>query len=198
MKHHNVAQLVQNAYANSNEDFGKWMWENHLQLVARKAEELAQNHNANVDLAVAGAWLHDFGDAFVHRHSQLHDQISALEAQKVLEEAGYAKAEITEVLEIIIKPHSCKDGSFPTTVEGKILATADAYAHLMTDFYLQFTWKHLPDNKSYLEFIDWVREKLRRDFNDKIFFEEVSQAVASRYESLLEVYTTQNSSNLPR
>ena len=189
MKHQKVAQLVEKAYTSSKEDFAQWMWNNHLQFVARKTEELAKRFGANEDLAVAGAWLHDFGDAFVHRHSGEHEEASVNEAKKVLHEAGYSVDEMQEVLEVIIEPHSCKDDNLPTTIEGKVLATADALAHLTTDFYIQFTWKRLPENKSYSEFVDWVNEKLNRDFYKKIFFEEIKDEVKNRYQSLLEVFS---------
>lgn len=188
MKHHKVAKLVEKAYIASKEDFAQWMWQNHLQFVAKKTEELSKKFGANEDLAVAGAWLHDFGDAFVHRYSDEHEEMSVSEAKKVLQNAGYSESEIKEVIDVVIEPHSCKKGNFPTTLEGKVLATADALAHLSTDFYIQFAWKHLPENKSYSEFIDWVNEKLDRDFNKKIFFDEVKNEVKNRYNSLLEVF----------
>ena len=193
MKHQKIAQLVEKAYTSSKEDFAQWMWKNHLQGVAHKTVELAKRFGANEDLAVAGAWLHDFGDAFVHRHSDEHEEVSVSKAKKVLLEAGYSGDETQEVLEVIIEPHSCKDGNIPTTIEGKILATADALAHLTTDFYVQYAWKHLPQNKSYDEFINWVNEKLDRDYNKKIFFEEIREEVKNRYRSLLEVFSKTNS-----
>jgi len=90
-KHQKVAQLVEKAYLLSRNDFARWMWNNHLQFVASKAEELSNKLNANADLAVADAWLHDFGDGFINRHDKRHEEISELEATKVLNEAGYSK-----------------------------------------------------------------------------------------------------------
>jgi HD superfamily phosphodiesterase len=192
MRHHKVAQLVSNAYTSSKQDFAQWIWENHLQLVTQKAEALSKRFGAKEDLAVAGAWLHDLGDAFVHRHSDQHTTISISESKKILQEAGYSDQEIDEVLVVIIEPHSCKEGKLPRTLEGKVLATADALAHLTTDFYLQFAWKHLPEDKSYQEFVHWVHEKLDRDFNQKIFFAEVREEVRNRYTSYLEVFGKTN------
>lgn len=189
MKHHKVAQLTETAYTSSKDEFALWMWHNHLQFVAKNAEELSQKFNANEDLAVAGAWLHDFGDAFIDRHAQEHENISQVEASRVLKESGYSDSEIKEVIEVIIEPHSCRAGNLPQTVEGKVLATADALAHLTTDFYVQFAWMHLPENKSYSEFINWVNEKLDRDFNKKIFFDEIKKEVESRYKALRQVFS---------
>lgn len=189
-RHHQLAQLVEKSYLNSNQEFGRWMWHNHLQFVAHKAEELAQRFNANEDLAVAGAWLHDFGDAFVDRFSPEHEEVSTTEAKKVLHQANYTDSEIQEILDVIIAPHSCKNGLLPQTLEGKVLATADALAHFQTDFYLQFTWMHLPQGKTYPEFIEWVNEKLERDYTIKIFFEAVRAEVKDRYLALKEVFLT--------
>ena len=188
-KHEKVAEIVEQLYSQASQDFGQWMWKNHVPVVAHKTAELAERFGAEADIAVAGAWLHDFGDVFVHRHAEDHDDISEREAQKVLQQAGYSEEEIAAVMNDVIGPHSCRDGNLPQTLEGKVMATADALAHLTTNFYVQFAWKHLPENKDYDQFIDWVTEKLQRDFNDKIFFDEVKDEVRYRYEALVEVFT---------
>ena len=187
-KHQKVAELVAQAYESSQESFAQWMWANHVPVVAKKTEELAQKFGADEDLAVAGAWLHDFGDAFVHRHSDQHEEISENKAIEVLKQSGYSEQEINKILEEIIAPHSCRDGFLPEIIEGKVLATADALAHLTTDFYIQFTWMHLPENKTYDEFVEWVTEKLDRDFNSKIFFDQIKEEVRSKYEALVLVF----------
>lgn len=189
-KYHHVHNLVEKAYTTSPTSFGLWMWKNHVPIVALYTEELCKKYTANPDLAVAGALLHDLGDAFVHRHADEHEDISRTKAIEILTSAEYSQEEIQEVIEVIIAPHSCKDGFFPASIEGKVLATADALAHLTTDFYVQFTWMHLPENKTYEEFIKWVTEKLDRDFHNKIFFDEVRSEVKARYEALVEVYVT--------
>jgi HD superfamily phosphodiesterase len=193
MKHQQLALLVRSIYTNSSQDFGQWMWENHLQYVAGEAEALSKRFSADSDLAVAGAWLHDFGDAYVHRHASNHDEVSRAESRKLLAATGYSDAEIAEVLDVIIAPHSCQDGKLPTTLEGKVLATADALAHLVTDFYLQLSWKHIPEGKTYSEFVEWSENKIDRDFHKKIFFEEVKKEVEGRYLALKSVFSAQES-----
>ncbi len=187
-KHVKVADLVKEAYENSQEWFGQWMWKNHVPVVAKESEELAERFGANADLAVAGAWLHDFGDAFVHRNSKEHNEISKVKSKEVLEKAGYSLEEIEEVLKVVIAPHSCRDGFLPTTLEGKVLSTADALAHITTDFFVHFTWMHLPENKSLAEYREWVAKKIEHDFQIKIFFEEVRAEVKNRVEVLKEVF----------
>lgn len=188
MKHTKVAQLVQATYEKSDDWFTQWMWENHVPIVAQKTDELAKKYGAHADLAVAGAWLHDFGDAFVHRHSAEHDEISEKEAFKVLEQAEYSKEDIAFVMNEVIAPHSCRDGFVPTTIEGKVMTTADSLAHLTTNFYIEFAWMHIPENIEFKEFLQWVAEKLERDFHTKIFFDDVRDEVKYRYEALKEVF----------
>jgi len=188
-KYQKVEQLVENAYLNSDDSFAQWMWENHVPVVAKKTKELSSKYNANLDLAVAGALLHDFGDAFANRFDSNHESVSESEARKVMLKAGYSENEIKEILQDVIAPHSCKKGDeLPKTKEAKILATADALAHLTTDFYIQFTWKHIPEGKTYEEFLTWATEKLDRDFNRKIFFDEIKDEVRYRYEALSELF----------
>lgn len=190
MSYKKVGELVKEIYLSSKQSIALWMWQNHLQFVAQKALEISDKHGANADLAVAGAFLHDFDDAFVSRHASNHEEISKQEAIKVLQKSDYSPQEIQEILEKVIAPHSCYEGNMPETLEGKVLATADALAHLTTDFYVQFAWKNMPDGKSYQEFLVWVSEKLERDFNDKIFFEEIRDEVREKYLALKLVFNS--------
>lgn len=187
-KHLITAKLVEKAYATSTDALAHWMWDHHLRIVAKKAEALSVQHNANADLAVAGAWLHDFGDAFINRHNKQFDEVSEKESRTVLQEAGYSPDEIEEVINVIMRPHECRGDDIPQTLEGKILTTADAFAHFMTSFYTEFCWMHIPENKTYREFIDWVAEKFERDYHTKIFFDDIREEVRPRYEALKEIF----------
>lgn len=188
IKHQKVFELVKQAYEASEEEFGQWMWKNHVPFVAKKTEELSKKYGANANIAVAGALLHDYGDAFMYRHAENHEEVSEKKAKYVLHQAGYTTDETEEIMTQVIEPHSCRGDIVPTTIEGKVMATADALAHLSTDFYVQFTWMHIPENKTYEEFLEWVTEKLERDFYKKIFFEEVKEKYRYRYEALKEVF----------
>ncbi len=183
-----LSKLVTAAYAASSDEFAHWMIENHLPVVAQKAQELSDRFGADGNLAVAGAWLHDFGDAFVDRHADNHDVVSKKEAVVVLQRSGFDELQIEQILTEIIAPHSCHPDNLPMTLEGKVLATADALAHLTTDFYLQFSWMHIPEEKSYSEFKAWAAGKIERDFNQKLFFDQVREEARGRYEALRVVF----------
>lgn len=89
MKHQKLKKLVEQTYLNSPHDFSHWMWVNHVPLVADKALDLAYKLAADVDIAVAGALLHDFGDAFIHRFDKSHEMVSDKESSRAMKQAGY-------------------------------------------------------------------------------------------------------------
>ncbi len=187
-KYEKVREYVQESYEKSNFNIAHWMWENHVQTVAEKALQFCAEFKGKADYAVAGALLHDFGDAFIYRHDPEHGAVTNREAERVLRMSGYTETEVTEVLDVVMKDHGCKNGVYPRTVEGEILATADAYVHLTSDFYLQFAWMNIPQNSTYAVFIQWAQEKIERDYRDKIRFESVRMSLQERYRALKEVF----------
>ena len=72
------------------------------------------------------------------------------------------------------------------------MATADAMFHLITDFFPQFGWKHIPKSLDYSQWIDWVTEKIERDYNNKIFFEDEKSEVMPFYKALKKIYAKKN------
>lgn len=189
MKHHQLFKLVKKSYQKSKQPFAKWMWQQHVPTVVVLANKLADKYGGNTNLAVAGALLHDFGDAFIDRFDKEFETVSQQEAKQLLIKVGYQPTEIINVLYNILKPHSCRGGNVPTTIEGKVVATADAITHLKSDFYLQFCWMHLPQDKSYQQWLEWIEEKLERDFHKKIFFEDERKETLARYLAMKNVFT---------
>lgn len=178
-----VEEIVTQVYKTSDLDWAHWIWSAHVPVVAHNAQKLCQRFGGKPEFAVAGAWLHDIGDTKVSRFADDHEETSDVISRDILTEAGYSKEDIAMIIKEVIAPHSC-DEIMPTSLEGKILATADALAHLQTDFYLQVCWKHIPEGKTYEEFLTWVQAKLDRDYYKKIFFPEIQEEVKIRYEAL--------------
>ena len=83
-----------------------------------------------------------------------------------------------------IRFHSCHNGNVPQMPEGKVLATADALAHLKRDFYDHAIETFRADKASVEDMKKWVFSKLERDFNAKILFAEVKEETRPDYEKL--------------
>lgn len=151
-----------------------WAYDNHVLVVARICRELAIKYKANPDQAEAAGLLHDIGDSVMNRMDPKQDFVSKTLAIGILHEAGYSWQTAADFYELVIKPHSCKDGNLPQTLEGKICATADAIAHLEFGFYLHFlqNWHIYRPGGTYEDYVKWALAKIERDVTDKIFFEE--------------------------
>jgi len=117
-------------------DWADWLYEKHVFVVADKAKELAVRFDVNMELAEAAGMLHDIADVKMSRFDPAHEEESEQIAQELLEESDFHKEEVSIIVEDAIRYHSCNDGKVPNSLEGKIVATADAVAHLSSDFYL--------------------------------------------------------------
>jgi hypothetical protein len=185
-----VCSKVSDLYgANSARSMGKWMWNNHVQWVADKARELAEKYGADSEKAYCAALLHDLADCQYERDYENFDTWSEKEGEEILLTAGFSKNEAKEIIEVVIRPHSSRPGNLPTTLEGKVLATADAMFHLQTNFFPILCYMHRPaDTKTYEAWQGWFSEKVERDFGPKIFFEDERAEVKEDYEALLRVF----------
>jgi hypothetical protein len=168
---------------------GKWMWRNHVQWVANKAGELAEKYHADAEKAYCAALIHDLADSQHPREYEHFANSSEEKGREVLLKAGLSETETNEIIEVIVRPHSCRPGNLPTTLEGKVLATADAMWHLQTSFFPMLCYKRRPaKTHSYEEWQEWFGEKIERDFNVKIFFEAEQAEVKDDYEALSRVF----------
>lgn len=181
-----LRQNVEKLYKanNSNADvWNDWGYPNHVLFVADLTEKIAKAQGAKVDLAVAGALLHDIADAVMERKNPSHEDESLKIAERLLKESGFSAEDTAFVVDEIIKPHSCKE-LMPTTLEGKVMATADGAAHFLTDFYPVFCWRNYGPQKDYQAFKNWMLAKMEKDVNKKLFFDDIKQEVMPRYEAL--------------
>jgi len=130
-----VFTRVQDLYQKSDTKMGGWMWDNLVQWVADKALILTEKYKANTEKVYCAALLHDLGDTRYERGDREFASWSEEKGKEILVQAEFSDEEAAEIIETIIRPHSCRPGNLPTTVEGKVLATADGMFHLQTSFF---------------------------------------------------------------
>lgn len=186
----NLGEEVEKLYKASNSQADPWIdwgYDNHVLIVAKKASQLAKGKGATQEYCEVAALLHDVADTVMNRDEPGHKEKSLEMAREILSKSGFPQEEVEIIVTEIIKPHDCKE-KLPETLEGKILATADAMAHFQTDFYLYFCWEHF--GGEYLEsFRKWVLAKIEKDFNRKIFFAEVREQIRDNYEAIKKVFS---------
>lgn len=185
-----VYEQVENIYlAKGTHPIGRWMWNNHVNWVKDKAQMLAQKYQADEEKVMIAALLHDLADARYERGDADFDDWGEAQAKEILANAGFSEAETGYILEEIIKPHSCRPENLPTSIEGRVLATADALFHLQTSFFALFCYKNRPQRtSSFEEWQDWFSEKVERDFTNKIFFEDERREAQADYDALKRVF----------
>lgn len=189
MKKHDRIQKLKNKIdeiygrkdPNRQADWTDWLYQNHIYDVAEKAEKFAKFYGANVDIVVAASMLHDIADAIMKRENPNHENESTRIAREFLEECNFTFEEINIIINDAVRFHGCKNGEIPKTLEGKVVATADAVAHLKSDFY-KFSLETLRKTDSIEEIKDWALPKIERDFYEKIFFDEIRDEVKADYE----------------
>lgn len=173
---------------NSNRDeWANWLYKNHVFVVADNAKKFAERFGADVDLSVAAGMLHDVADAIMKRVDEGHKEKSFEIAREFLQESGFSENEIKIIVDDAILFHGCHgchgDG-VPTSLEGKVMATADAVAHISSDFY-KYAIQYKRDRKDLKE---WGLKKIERDFYSKIFFDDVREEVREDYEKAKDLF----------
>lgn len=176
-----ITELYQ-APSASKAEWAVWLFANHVFVVADKAEEIAERVGANPELSWAAGALHDVADAVMDRFEEGHMEESMRMARELLAESGFTHDEIAVVVDDAIRNHSCRDGHMPQTLEGKVMATADAVVHLTTDEYYPYMLKRKLETMTMDEVRANVLPKIERDYRIKIFFEEIRDEVTSAYE----------------
>jgi len=174
--HLNPIQKNHSMTDKSTKEMYSSFWFLHVKPVIDYSKELAKKYNANIEVVWLSATLHD-----LVRLDDLepHDEIGAERAYHMLLEEGFSK-EIAEKVKNTILTHRCNKYK-PQTLEQKVLATADAVSHFKTPFYL---WFSSISAKPFKEQLEDSLQKIERDYNEKIFFEEERESVKKEYEVL--------------
>lgn len=161
-------------------DWADWLYAHHVMLVADEADKLARRYGADAELAAAAGMLHDIADAVMKRDDPHHENESMRIARDLLIDSGFTADEIAIVVDDAIKLHSCRNG-MPYTIEGKVMASGDAFVHLTSDFY-QFYADRMRAVISHAEVKEIALKKIERDFTQKICFDDLREEARIGYE----------------
>jgi len=152
-----------------------WMYSNHIRLVRDEAEELLESYDADEKVVLLGAILHDVGYLKDHKN---HERVGYEKAKEILEEHEIELSEKQlELLEEAISEHGYEGD--PESVEAKIIASADALAHLNPRFWI--TNSKVKEN-NISEFYEWMETKIQKDL-DKICLEKAEKEAENRIEA---------------
>lgn len=186
-----LERLVYEAYRTKQpgrDEWADWFMKHHLPFVADKAVALAHRFGADPDLSRAGALLHDIADIQMSRFNEGHDAAGLAIGRKLMQQAGFSAEDVALVIDDAVRHHSCHGGQAPDSLEGKVLAAADAMAHLQTDFYIFATW-FKGQTRTLEEAKSWTLKKLERDFHDKLQLAGLQEELRPSYELIKTLFS---------
>jgi putative nucleotidyltransferase with HDIG domain len=158
--------------------------------LAKKLNEKAVDNSVLVDSDVVevASYLHDIGlmakcgGNEIGASENEHHLIGAEKCKKILSEIGFDDAFIQKVSDCILT-HRARKGSSPKTIEQKIVANADAMAHI--ESFLNLFSAFAEDSTSFKEALETVEEKIKRDWDKKLTIPEAKEKVRETYEAII-------------
>ncbi len=179
MNQEKIQQLeaeVKDLFVKSENKNWRTFWSVHLKPVIEYSKQMAEKYGANFEAVWAGAILHDIAKI---TNEEPHDEIGSRKAYAMILEKGFDEDFAQKVKQIVLK-HRCRNYP-PESLEEKIVASADAMAHFIPPFHL---WMFESLDKDFSQIMESGAKKIKRDFEEKIFFEDERKQVEKQYEVL--------------
>lgn len=172
-----VKQLVNDELKKHGKEYERKL---HFAKVRDYAMWLAEQHpEADKEIVELSAWLHDI--ARIETAEEDHHVKGAEKAGKILKGFGYPEDRIKKVQHCVIS-HRGKENQYkPETIEARIVASADAMSHFDTTF--NIAWIGAKMGMDMLETIEWLKAKLERDWEKKLYFPEAKEKMRDKYEA---------------
>jgi len=153
-------------------------WKYHIVPVTNYAKKLAKIFKVDEEIVELAALLHDIGR--LKFGDKDHDITGAAEAEKILKEFGYSKKIIGEIKHCVEAHRGSKDIP-PKTIAAKIIANADAMAHLdILPVFLYWRSKV----STFEEALKWTDEKIERDWHKKLTLPEAKEMMKEKYQAI--------------
>jgi uncharacterized protein len=165
---------IKNRAENESNKFGIGAFY-HIEAVAKNAELLANKYNADKEVCIISAWLHDIASITDYKLYEEHHIHGSKIASEILKKFKYDDDKIELVKKCILNHRGSIDNK-RLSKEEQIIADADAISHfdsIPSLLYLAYKEKdmNIEDGKNF------VKSKLERSFRklsdeSKIFYKE--------------------------
>ena len=164
-------------------------WKYHMLPVIKYAKELAKAYKVDKEIVELAALLHDIGRADI-KHDEDHHITGVPEAEKILREFDYPERIIKEIKHVVAS-HRASKGPKPKTMIAKIVANADAMAHfdILPVF---FWWRKSRKEYSFEDTLQWIENKLKKDWQKKITLPEAKKISKNNYEANILILNSLN------
>ena len=148
----------------------------HTERVIELCKILGKALNADMDILIPAAILHDIG-----RPNDNHAHYSGIMAREILQEHGYSKIpEIVHAIEV----HSFSAGGEAKTIEAQILSDADKLDAMGAIGVYRTAQYGIEHSCTLDEFIEHFHEKLLK-LRDLLYTEEAKKLAEKRHEYMM-------------
>jgi uncharacterized protein len=179
-----VKKMVKEANDSPHNKYGDTVWKYHLGLVAKYGIALAKKLDADMDVVILAAYLHDYASLLDIKNAAKHHIEGAKRAGRILKKLGLPPDKIKAVKDCIFS-HRGSVHIKKKTLEAKIIASADAMSHfyyIPDMFYLAYGVHKLKSEEGAV----WLKAKLQRSW-DKIVLPEGREMIKKDRKLFLEV-----------
>lgn len=155
----------------------------HIEAVVRNSELLADKYNADKEVVMIAAWLHDIASVTNYSLYEQHHLYGAEMANEILQQLEYDMNKIP-LVEQCIKNHRGSISNNRTTVEELCVADADAISHfdnVPSLLYLAYVKRNMGIDEGKI----FVRNKLKRSFQK--LSSESKEYYLDKYEQIIRV-----------
>ena len=156
-------------------------WNEHIKYVYNESLKLAEDHNADKEIVILGALLHDI--ALINKVGKRKDHHinGEIIARDLLTKLNYDNVKKERVLKCIYNHRSSKN---TTSIEELCVSDADILAHF-DNIPMLFNYAYNINKISLNEINEWIKESLDKDYND--LSDKTKKSFATRYKQICEV-----------
>ncbi len=175
-----IYQIVKKECGKKTNYWGYSAFTHHFKDVYKNAQSLAKKLGADYEICSLSALFHDF--ACVHKNNDYenHHLESGKLAEKILRKYNYPQEKI-ELIKKCIYEHRASKNIKKTSLESKILASADAMSHFQNIpdlFFMVYKIHNLKTDEG----LDFVLKKLERSY--KKLIPEAKKIIEPQYKAI--------------
>ncbi len=174
----NISTIVKRACYSKNNTFGEGVWDNHIVSVMMYADALAVQYGADREVCALAALLHDYAGIYDYKYYAEHHIHSGKAARYLLSHFNYPTEKIDKVVDAIFTHRGSKTFTY-NSIEGEVLANADALAHFF-EYESLLTYASRQRRLSAQQSQQFVRAKIERSYRK--MSPAVRQMVSQQYQ----------------
>lgn len=156
----------------------------HIESVVNNAELLADKFNADKEICIISAWLHDIASITDYNLYEEHHIHGAKIAEEILKKFNYENDKIEAIKKCILNHRGSIDNK-RLSIEEQIIADADAISHfdnIPSLLYLVYIKKQM----SIEEGKNFVKSKLQRSYNK--LSDDSKEIYRKKFDNIMQIF----------